>query len=156
MTALEHLTEVFEDQNGKGEVPGRAFFKKTVAPALLDTLNTVRPQASTADESAAVDKAAGKVNDLNRMTLQDSIELMLRAYGVPLTGLAGTLPNLIKLRNDIVHNGIARKQFQPELQHHINVVRELLTRIFLKLLNFSGNYHSYLSGKEEWVQFPGN
>lgn len=67
----------------------------------------------------------------NRTTLQDSITAMLQGYDVPLRWLEGAFPRLIKLRNDIVHRGMARKSFQPQIQHHVDVVRELLTRIFL-------------------------
>jgi hypothetical protein len=154
MTALEHLKDVFEDRRGKLSAPGRAFFKATIAPALVATLGDVRKAAALPEELTAVDKAEGKLNDLNRATLQDAIEQMLSAYDVPLRGFENVLPTLIKLRNDIVHRGIARKQYQPQLQQQVDIVREMLTRIFLKLLDYHGTYDSYLDGTERSVSFP--
>jgi hypothetical protein len=154
MTALEHLTDVFENSTPKLDPPGRAYFKSTIVPALAKALEGARLTATSPDAVVALDKASGKLNDLNRMTLQDSITAMLQAYAVPLSGLERVLPDLIMLRNDIVHRGVARRQFQPQLQKQVNVVREILTRVFLKLLGFTGKYHSYLSGRQEFVTFP--
>jgi hypothetical protein len=154
MTALEHLTDVFEEGGGKVDPPGRAFFKSTIAPALKSILETTRTSAAAPEDLDAIEKALGKINDLNRLTLQDSISLMLQAYSVPTSGLEGCVSDLIKLRNDIVHRGVARKASQPKLQHQVNVVRELLTRTFLKLLGYKGKYHSYLSGRQEFIPFP--
>jgi hypothetical protein len=154
MTALEHLKDVFESRNDQVPAPGRQYFKRKITPALVAVLGDLRKAAAAQEEIAAVDKAEGKLNELNRSTLQDSIEQMLAAYDVPLLALENVLPTLIRLRNDIVHRGIARREYQPHLQRHVDIVRELLTRVFLKLLDYHGTYDSYLDGTERTVSFP--
>lgn len=154
MTALEHLTDMFEASAGKSSPPGRAFFRQEIAPRVREAIASAGLRASSPEESVAIEKATGKINDLNRTSLQDSIERMVLAYGVPMRGLESSLPGLIKLRNEIVHRGIARDRGAKFLQGQVGVVRELLIRIFLKLLNYQGTYDSYLSGQRETISFP--
>lgn len=153
VTALEHLSDIYEKKHKKAAPPGRAYFDSTIEPALTVALQQLLAAASDREAVGAIQKALGKIRDLTRATLQDSIERMLSGYGVPFVGLDGVLPELIKLRNSIVHEGVARKRFQPKLQQHVNAIRELLTRIFLTLLRYSGRYYSYLHG-EQFISFP--
>jgi hypothetical protein len=151
MTALEHLAKVYGERNSKAVSPGREFFESEIEPILLKQLAALETDDLPADAASALKKATGKIKELVRPTLQDSLIHMLKGYGVPMAGLENVFPELIKLRNDIVHRGVARERQERVIRQEIERVRELLTRIFLRLLDYSGLYDSYLTGKQETV-----
>jgi hypothetical protein len=154
MTALEHLAKVYGEKNSRAVSPGREFFEAEVEPVLREQLAALQTETLAPDALAALKKATNKIRELANPTLQDSLTHMLKGYGVPMAGFEDVLPGLIKLRNEIVHRGVAREGDVRKLQHEVDRVRELLTRIFLRLLDYQGRYDSYLTGKEESVQFP--
>jgi hypothetical protein len=61
----------------------------------------------------------------------------------------------IGVRNKIVHRG----RFKPaapgetSLLHNLSTLRELLKRIVLSMLDYEGQYCSFLGG-HKWVHFP--
>ena len=65
-------------------------------------------------------------------------------YRVPSDGLVEFIPNLIKVRNKIVHKGFhERSTDNKSLSTYLSAAEELLRRIFLSLLDYEGDYHTY-------------
>ena len=77
---------------------------------------------------------------------------MLSAYGVPIAGLEDRIKAFIKARQDIIHTGEHDVEFK-DFYIHVAVIREVLKRIILALLSYTGNYESFLNGQET-VRFP--
>jgi hypothetical protein len=153
-TALEHLSDVYQKKKKKTSPPGRAYFNSVIEPKLTAQLEELLESAPDAEAVSAIEKARGKLRDLTRATLQDSITGMLNGYSVPWNDLQEFLPELIQNRNGIVHQNVAREELQAKLQQHVTIVRELLTRVFLTLLGYRGKYYSYLTGRGEFRSFP--
>ena len=85
-----------------------------------------------------------KIGNLNMQSFQSSLQSMLAEYLVPLNGLNEYLPDLIKVRNKIVHSGIHKpSNGQMSLDTYLSAAEELLRRIFLSLLDYDGNYNTY-------------
>ena len=80
-------------------------------------------------------------------------ELHLPQQAVENTATFGTAFTVsIDARNDIIHTGMHDAPF-ASFHLHVAVLRELLKRIFLALLKYTGNYQSYLNGPA-WIVFP--
>lgn len=155
MTALEHMIHVFSERNPLGSLLPKATFKQSVRPHVESALRIAMAALPNGGNlTQEVEIMLNKLGDLNRWPLQENLKKMLQCYDVPFRDLAGEIPKLIKLRNDIVHIG-----HQPTLpgssglNYSNAVLRELLTRIFLTLLGYEGQYQSFLSGPA-WVSFP--
>ena len=140
MTALEHLVSVFVQHQGAPRV---------VAPDLFDALlkrtqilwdETI--EKSPEDAHAALKRLKEKFGNLNEGSFRDKLEGMLKTYNVPLFGLElDRIGNAVAARNRVVHRGLYRsKKEQTSLQEHVAVIRELLKRIFLTLLQYQGQY----------------
>lgn len=156
MTALEHLIHVFGEQHPQGGLLPKNIFKKKVKQRLQDALESafkILPAEILSERSDAQGIMSLKLGDLNRRTLRSNLEAFLKHYGVPISDIEAEIPSLISLRNDIVHIG-----HQPEaeesrpLSYSVAVLRELLTRVFLSLLEYKGEYQSFLNGPE-WREF---
>jgi len=78
---------------------------------------------------------------------------MLTTYKVPVIGLEKKIKKAIDARNRTVHEGLYRSDVRGEIYDHVMVLRELLKRIFLTLLQYSGTYQSSLDGMA-WKNFP--
>ena len=72
--------------------------------------------------------------------------LVLQQLGVPHDDLKGDIPKLIAARDRIVHTG--RLKGNVNLDRCDSILRELLSRIILTLLEYRGSYCSYLNGYE--------
>ncbi len=157
MTALEHLIYVFVKRNPQGGILPRSIFKNLVRPRLKAALDEVFQfllQNAVPNAGEAQEVMTQKLGELNRRTLQTNLQALLIHYAVPVLDIEGEVRSLIELRNQIVHRGHRAESNLPQpLSYYAAVLRELLTRIFLSLLQYRGEYQSYLEGPE-WKQFP--
>ena len=153
MTALEHLVSVFEQKNGSPKILKPELFAKlleTVRPAWRKTLEEEfkLPHDLTARMDA-------KLDPLNEGNFRDKLKAMLDAYTVPLADLEiQRINDAVAARNRVIHVGLYRnKEDEANLQQHVAVLRELLKRICLTLLQYEGQYFSLLNGPQ-WMHFP--
>lgn len=152
MTALEHLVSVYDKHHPAAPpLPPTTF--ATLKAALLHAYD----EAATAlqpneDLQRHLQRVRDRIGNLNHVTFKDRLWPMLTAYNVPLVGIEDRINKAINVRNDIIHTGMHDAPFAG-FYLHVVVLRELLKRIFLTLLNYTGNYESYLNGPE-WIAFP--
>lgn len=94
--------------------------------------------------------ARNKVAEINRYPFKDNLRKFLKEYKVPLDGIDQNIESAIGVRHKIVHRGmyISVGSIQS-VNDHLAVLRELLTRIFLTLLRYNGEYQSFLNGQED-------
>jgi hypothetical protein len=151
-TALEHLVSVFEQKKGSPKILKPELFEKllgTVRPAWRKTLEEFKLPH---DLAARMDT---KLETLNEGNFRDKLKAMLDAYTLPLADLGMTRINdAVAARNRVIHVGLYRnKEDESNLQQHVAVLRELLKRICLTLLQYDGQYFSLLNGPH-WTHFP--
>jgi ApeA N-terminal domain 1 len=97
-----------------------------------------------------------KVSELNRRSLADKIMELLNDRKIVTTDLPTNWLNIvIRQRNMIVHTGISGDidDQQPDILDHTIWVREIVTRLILQRLGFSGAYRSWLHNDQQW-RFP--
>ena len=149
MTALEHLVHVFRKQRFSNRVLQKSKFRNIVRPALEGKLDELLPQLYDDFQEREhfiniIEEFKEKIGNLNMQTLQSSLLLMLAEYRVPLDGLGEFIPDLIKVRNIIVHRGLHTPSTeQKSLGTYLSAAEELLRRIFLSLLDYDGTYQTY-------------
>jgi hypothetical protein len=157
MTALEHLIHVFVNRNPQGGIFSSNTFKRVVRPRLkaaLDEVFQTLPQDTVSHPEEAQEVMSQRLGGLNQRTLQTNLQTLLTHYVVPVLEIKEEIPSLIKLRNEIVHRGHGAENTLPRsLSYYTAVLRELLSRVFLSLLQYKGEYQSYLKGPQ-WKQFP--
>lgn len=105
------------------------------------------------DERAQLySKIAGPNSDLNRVSLQEKIQRQFAEWGISLSGISSNqIAQMIRTRNTIVHTGNIPDDV--DIWHQIFLLREILIRIILNVLNFSGQYESFFGGKH-YRNFP--
>ncbi len=105
----------------------------------------------------APSRMGGKADELNRRSFRDKIEDLLDDRGIVTADLpADWLGAIITARNVIVHTGVAPDLPAPDarLLDHIVWAREIVTRILLDAIGFSGQYQSWLH-RSAYLSFPG-
>lgn len=151
-TALEHLVATHSSKKGNTIIPTKMFTEHFL-PVLRGAFDTVvwdqLLEATTATQLAEL---RNKLSSLNYNSFGARLENMLTEYAVPTWGLEDAIQEVIKLRNRIVHQGLTSST-PEELIRLVAVVRELLKRLFLTLLDYKGQYQSFLDGPH-WVPFP--
>ena len=99
----------------------------------------------------------GKVGELNRRSLRDKLDLLLKDRGIHTADLPiGWLSAITNARNVIVHTGVVPDQGPEDarLLDHIVWTREVVTRVILDAIGFEGQYHSWLH-RTAYLNFPG-
>ena len=85
-----------------------------------------------------------KIPELNRRSLVDTTEALLQDWRVARTGISrDALSELVKFRNKIAHQGATGQDLWP----FVLLVREILVRLVLSMLQFKGNYWCYVDGR---------
>ncbi|MDQ1159546.1 hypothetical protein QE385_003943 [Sphingomonas sp. SORGH_AS 950] len=105
----------------------------------------------------APSRMGGKVDELNRRSFRDKIADLIASRGIIVADLPSDwLPSLIEARNVLVHTGVAPDLAAPDgrLLDHIIWAREIVTRIILDAIGFSGQYQSWLH-RSAYLSFPG-
>jgi hypothetical protein len=148
MTALEHLVSKYTSHR----TISPPIDKNTFATLIKPMLETAYDQVSATLTSPGIQRVRDRIANLNHVTLKDQLWAMLASYNVPLGGIGDRINPAIDVRNDIVHSGHHLGEFK-DLHLHVVVLRELLKRVFLSLLEFQGQYECWLNG-QEWITFP--
>lgn len=92
------------------------------------------------------------VASLNRKTLREKIDALFDQFQISRQDFGGeVIGGLVGLRNEIVHRGAIPEKV--EIWPQILLVREIITRIILNEVGFSGKYLCYVDGYGERV-FP--
>ncbi len=144
MTALEH---VLSHSGPKALMPDGAFRKLTKQiRGAIDIL--AHPSAAALKE---------RLPELNRPSFADKLTRYLAERGIPIDDLPEDgIRKMIRARNAIVHRGTYYDKSatnQADIWEHIHLARELVARILLDVLGFTGNYFSYLHGHRQ-LSFP--
>lgn len=108
------------------------------------------------EELGAPATMSQKVPELNRRPFNDKVEALLAARGIVTRDMpAGWLAAIIRLRNRIVHTGLAADSAddEPGTFGHTIWAREIAFRIILERLGFEGGYRSWLHHDEQH-RFP--
>jgi hypothetical protein len=88
------------------------------------------------------DQLSEHLGGLNSTSLGRKLETFFRRTAVSVDDLLPDLPRLVSARNQLVHTG--RLKEEPSLDEFVTVLRELLSRVVLTLLEYKGPYVSYL------------
>jgi len=143
MSALESilarsdLPDLFMDRDGFLDLRGRVrrFLRAEGAPSRM----------------------GGKADELNRRSFRDKVEDLLATRAIVTSDLPdGWLRAVTDARNVIVHTGVAPDLPAPDarLLDHIVWAREIVTRIVLDAIGFTGQYQSWLH-RSDYLSFPG-
>lgn len=93
-----------------------------------------------------------KLNDLNRKSLKEKVQLLASRWRVDMEGLNVAEINAAKKARDmVVHQGVylPASGDDSELFSHAIVVRELVARFILAALGYEGAHYSFLGGWNE-------
>ncbi len=94
------------------------------------------------NDYVALDK---KLPELNRNTFKHNLILLLTRWGISRSDIDDhALSRLLKLRNEIVHQGATPKV--ECLRENDEILREILVRLVLAIIRFDGTYESYVGG----------
>jgi hypothetical protein len=142
MTALEHL--INRRRGTSRSLIDNAQFRAEVRPRLEAA---VREACAEISLDADVQNAfLQRVRQLNYHSLRKDLEAYLLKERVPVDDLQEDVARLVKMRNGLIHHGLVEDI--NELVRLERVLRELLSRVVMALLDYQGEYCSYLSGFE--------
>ena len=97
-------------------------------------------------DDSVKDAIKRKIPELNRYSFTDKLGVLLERWHVARTSIDDSeLKRLVRLRNSIVHEGGTPEE--EELWPSILVVREILVRLVLAMLQFDGSYQCYIGGR---------
>lgn len=150
MTALEHLTSIYNKQARVRPPVPQEVFATIIRPALEAAFDEAI--INTVGDRDGKRILRNKIAGLNNTVFKQRLEAMIRDYKVPIAGLEAHLDAAVRARNDIIHTGTMKAAF-PEFYLHVAVLREVLKRIVLTLLKYEGQYVSFLNG-QEFLEFP--
>ena len=90
---------------------------------------------------------------LNQRAFREQIRRLVEIHRVPLDGIGEHIDHLVKLRNKLVHMGVEPIEPERPVIEQELVLREIVTRTVLAILEFEGRYQSWQSGKPRDVTF---
>lgn len=157
MTALEHMVSCYTKGKSKARFDKDVFAKK-IRPALLAAAAGLEEESILSEGD--LEFIAGKLGNLNMASLRDGIEAMLAEWYVRFEDLTErvSLKELIELRNDITHRGALRDYDDDTLNQFwesLDILIELLKRIFMAAWGYQGRYISHLGFYHE-AEYPPN
>lgn len=161
MTALEHLVYIYAEQKERSTIFENEIFEDIIRPqiekALDNSLQILLEEENNAKKRKLLEKqiksAKSKILEINRYSFKRNLRAFLKEYKVHLGGIDSEIEQLVDVRNKIVHRGLyISEEVSQSINDHLAVLRELLTRIFLSLLQYNGEYQSFLNGPE-WKQY---
>ena len=164
--ALEHLVNTHAILQKRIEILDEKKFNKFVKPeiktGLHRALNAIRECSELKENEIkiceeAIENMRDKIIELNRYSFAKKLSTFLHDIKVPLEDVSiEEIKKLIPTRNSIIHSGaILSKSSRHfiERQQRLSLLRELITRVFLTLLGYEGEYSSYYHG-HHYIHFP--
>ena len=158
MTALEALVNSNLPKHKRGGV----IIPKDVFKNLQDALDEV---VDTSDALAAYAPKRNQlkqgIRGINRRPLNEKLQVLFEHHQIPTDDFTGNeIRRMTKIRNEIVHRGDLPDdvkidgQVEPvDIMVNIILARELITRIMLREIGFSGRYYCYIGGRHD-REFP--
>lgn len=146
MTALENIIDSNLSEVSSFTLPKNKFnrLSKNIRSVIK---NYARD--SNLDEEKIIGEMAGKISDINRVSLNNKIRAMAREFDVSMSGINDDMiSRAISARNVVVHTG----KYKPkdvsgyEFFEHVVVIREIVARFILASIEYSGEYISYIGG----------
>ncbi len=163
--ALEHFVNTHARKTGAHTILDDAEFAAFVIPEVREGLRRAKEAVKKDREGmgvslVSVKKAfkaiSGKIKELNRYPFVRNMWKFLDEIAVPLDGLPkDEIEKVVQTRHTLIHSGSSSPGHTEtnENQRGLFLLRELLTRIFLTLLKYEGQYSSYLHG-HQFTDFP--
>lgn len=163
--ALEHLVNSHAIFHKQGEILPAKKFDKFVKPEIKAGLNCALDSMKACLEfnemeikscEEAIESMKEKIIELNRYSFAKKMSKFIDDINVPIENLSmEEIKKLIPTRNSIIHSGaiLPKSPYFGERQQRLALLRELLTRIFLTLLGYEGEYSSYCHG-HQYIHFP--
>lgn len=90
----------------------------------------------------------GKLIGLNRHSLRTNLTSFLQHHNIGYSDIIEDLGTLIYIRNNIIHRGLSDTEF-GDLVEVYNKLVALIQRIFLTILDYEGNYYSWITNNSE-------
>ncbi|USJ28499.1 HEPN domain-containing protein [Ensifer adhaerens] len=142
MTALEVIVDTQLPKAEKGGMMVKSDFR-----ALRDKLNAAIDAELDVDPDArAIMKA--KIEDANKKVLSQKIKALFKHLAVPTRDFDdATIKRLTAVRNEIVHRGEIPDR--DLIWREIVLIRELINRILMGAIGYSGRYCCYVDGEHE-------
>lgn len=141
MTALESIIQHLLPQKNKSTVPAKKF--KPIKKAMEAVIKNSEGLNDNDRETLI-----RQLSDINRMTLADKIEAVFIHFGISRRDLdRATIGGLASLRNKIVHQGTFPNG--TDQWAIIILVREIVTRILLAEIGFSGRYICFIGQRHD-------
>lgn len=155
MTGLEHMLQCFLSKYSQGGIILSSAFKAALLPNLKFTLKQELSAHNIPISVDALNLLNIRLEQINLPSLRENLLNFLRHYEVPLAGISTTqITNLVKTRNALAHGRkYSKKPGSERLSDHLLILQELMRRIFLTILGYSGQRDSFLNGQAS-VDFP--
>ncbi len=160
--ALEQLVNTFANAQSRSTILSDEEFADFVIPEVMAGLKRAQiaikasrdtKEAREKSLSKSCKAIRGKINELNRYPFIQNMWKFLAEIGVPIEDLPREeIEKMVQTRHTIIHSGSIPPDSKGK-QQALSLLRELLTRIFLTILKFEGEYSSYLNG-HQFKQFP--
>lgn len=161
--ALEQLVNTFANSRKRSTILTEEEFYNFVEPAVREGLKRAKESMKAARGAIESNSGGlkrpfkaieGKIDELNRYPFIQNMWKFLDEMAVPLDGLLKEeIEKVVQTRHSIIHSGSTISNNSRGKQQGLSLLRELLTRIFLTLLKFEGDYASYLNG-QQYMHFP--
>jgi hypothetical protein len=157
--ALEQFVNNYSITTRQHTIIGKSDFEQYVIPEIHEGLRRAKdalknhPKQNAAQKglSKAFKAMKGKVGELNRYPFITSMWRFFSETGVPLHDLPrDEVEKMVMTRHALIHSGSSTRETSgtPETYRDLPLLREILTRTFLTLLKYEGQYSSYLQGHQ--------
>lgn len=146
IVALEHLVATYASRHRTPKIVAQRTFAllKHELHSTFDEFSNAKSRRHNIALQRKLPRIRGKLGTLNEAPFRDKLMRLLNTYRVALVGIEASIPAAIAARNLVVHRGVYSDEpdASERLLEHVMVLRELLKRIFLKLLEYRGSYHT--------------
>lgn len=152
-TRLELLMEKFHSVKGTNKLFDEESFR--------NFYNSMKAHAKKLLSEMGVDDRTqqavyGSMKGMERRTYLEKFEILLKNWGISYSDLGITLSEIKDVRNKITHEGryYDKVEIQSQVDYLVKVYNGLfniLTRLFLAMLNYDGKYYDIPNSK--WIEF---
>lgn len=149
MVALEHLIHAAESRVSL--FPRQVF--KELSNRIGQAIDEFKKTKNGESYRSECDALSQGISNLNQRAFKKQIRRVLEIYRVPLDGIGEHIDHLVDLRNRLVHRGVEPMEPERPVIEQELVLREIVTRTVLAILEFGGTYQSWHGGKPTDVMF---
>jgi hypothetical protein len=149
MVALEHLIHSAESRVSL--LPKQVF--KELSNSIRQAIDEFKMTKNGESYCPECDELSQSVSHLNQRAFKKQIRCLLDVYGVPFDGIGEHIDRLVDLRNRLAHSGVEPVESERPVIEQELVLREIVTRTVLAVLEFEGKYQSWHDGKPRDATF---